>query len=113
MTRRGRLLHRVIDGPVQFFRDWLLRFVELQGFDRAVALAGQAFTALVPMLIVYSSVVSRRTGRDFADKIIGTFDLKGAAAATVKQAFASPSEVQSTISVLSVLILVFSSLAFA
>ena len=37
-------------------------FIGLQGFDRAVALAGQAFTALIPLLIVYSAVRSDASG---------------------------------------------------
>ena len=76
-------LERILEGPIQFGRDWLVGFVRLQGFDRAVALAGQTFTALIPLLIVYSAVVSRKTGNDFADQIIKAFDLHGTSATTV------------------------------
>jgi len=41
---------------VEFVRRCLGRFVELEGFDRAMALAGQAFAALLPLLIVIGSV---------------------------------------------------------
>jgi membrane protein len=97
---------------MQLGRDWLVGFVRLQGFDRAVALAGQTFTALIPLLIVYSAVVSRRTGDDFADQIIRAFDLHGSSAASVKQAIASSNEVENEVSVLGAFLLVFSALSF-
>jgi membrane protein len=109
---RSGPLQRMIEGPVQFGRDWLVGFVRLQGFDRAVALAGQTFTALIPLLIVYSAIVSRKTGDDFADQIIRVFDLHGSSAASVKQAIASSQEVESEVSVFGALLLVVSALSF-
>jgi membrane protein len=105
-------LQRVVAAPLRFGRDWLASFIGLQGFDRAVALAGQAFTALIPLLIVYSALRSDASGRDFADQLIRAFELKGAAAANVRQAFAPSSEVESSVSVFGGLILVFSALSF-
>jgi membrane protein len=105
-------VQRLIAGPVQFGRDWLVRFVELQGFDRAVAIAGQAFTALIPLLIVYSALVSETTGQDFADRIIDIFDLKGNSAASVKQTIAGSAEVESEVSALGAALLVGSALSF-
>src|SRR5689334_2018440 len=110
-VRAGRL-GRLVAWPLEFGRDWLVGFLNLQGFDRAVALAGQAFTALIPLLIVYSSVVSRATGRDFADQLIRVFDLSGSAAAAMKQAFAPPGEVTSQVSALGVFLLVTAALSF-
>jgi membrane protein len=109
---RAPVLQRLIGAPLRFVRDWLAGFIGLQGFDRAVALAGQAFTALIPLLIVYSAVRSDASGRDFADELIRAFELKGAAAANVRQAFAPSSEVESSISAFGALILVFSALSF-
>jgi membrane protein len=109
---RAGILERFISGPAQFGRDWLVGFVRLQGFDRAVALAGQAFTALIPLLIVYTAVVSRRTGSDFADQIIRVFDLHGSAAASVKQAIASSREVESEVNALGAVLLIASALSF-
>jgi hypothetical protein len=85
---RAGLLERLIAAPIRFGRDWFLGFVALQGFDRAVALAGQAFTALIPLLIVYAAVVSRASGNDFADEIVRIFHLDGNAESSVRQAFA-------------------------
>jgi membrane protein len=109
--RAGRA-GRLVTAPLQFGRDWLVRFIGLQGFDRAVALAGQAFTALIPLLIVYSAVVSQRTGRDFADELVHVFGLKGAAATDLRRAFAPPTEVTSQVSALGVFLLVTAALSF-
>jgi membrane protein len=111
LAERGPL-ERLLQGPIQLGRDWLVGFVRLQGFDRAVALAGQTFTALIPLLIVYSAVVSRRTGNDFADQIIKAFDLHGSAASSVKQAIASSNEVENEVSVFGALLLIVSALSF-
>ena len=106
------LLARVVAWPVRFARDWFLGFAGLQGFDRAVALAGQAFTALIPLLIVYAAVVSRASGQDFADQLIRVFHLTGNSAANVRQAFAPPGTVESQVSTLGALLLIVSALSF-
>jgi membrane protein len=105
-------LARLVAWPVRFGRDWFLGFIGLQGFDRAVALAGQAFTALIPLLIVYAAVTSRASGQDFADQLIRIFHLHGTAAATVRQAFAPPGAVESQVSVIGGVLLVVSALSF-
>jgi membrane protein len=111
-VRREGLFQRLIGAPLRFVRDWLESFVGLQGFDRAVALAGQAFTALIPLLIVYSAVTANASGRDFAEQIIDAFDLKGSSADTIRQAFAPPASVESSVSIFGVFLLIFSALAF-
>jgi membrane protein len=110
---RPTLVERLVATPLQLGRDWAVRFVELQGFDRAVALAGQAFTALIPLLIVYTALVSRATGRDFADELIRIFGLSGSAATDLRHAFAPAGEVQSEVSAFGVLLLIVSALSFA
>jgi membrane protein len=109
---RAVLAWRILAGPLQLGRDWLVGFVQLQGFDRAVALAGQAFTALIPLLIVYSAVVSDATGKDFADQLIRIFELEGSAAASVKEVFAPASATESQVTVFGALLLVVSALSF-
>lgn len=109
---RPSFAERLVASPLQLGRDWAVRFVALQGFDRAVALGGQAFTALVPLLIVYSSLVSEATGRDFADQLIRMFDLSGAAATDLRSAFAPAGEVQSQVSAFGALLLIVSALSF-
>ena len=103
---------RILGGVLAFLRDCVERFVALQGVDRAAALGGQAFTALIPLLIVYSTVVPYTDGDDFADQLIEKFELTGAAARTMKQAFAPPETVADSISLFSVFLLIISALAF-
>ena len=103
----------MITAAIQFARSWTARFVEVQGVDRAMALAAQAFSALIPLLIVYSAVVSRGEGQSFADDLIDRFDLEGAAAATMRQAFTSSQTVEDSISLLGILLLLISALSFS
>lgn len=96
---------------IDVLRRALHRFFELEGFDRAMALAGQAFAALLPLLIVLGAV-SPTSGEDAADAFIDRLDLSGASAAVVQEAVADPAEVQSGVSVLGFAILVIAALAF-
>ena len=85
------------------------RFVELDGFDRAMALAGQAFAALLPLLIVVGSV-SPAHDDSLADSLIERFDLSGSAAEPLRAAVAQPPH--AGISGLGVILLVISALSF-
>src|SRR6187200_1889764 len=59
------LLTRLPAAPVRLASAWLERLVAIQFVDRATALAGMAFTALIPLLIVYDAVVPQVDGKDF------------------------------------------------
>jgi membrane protein len=87
----------------------LARFVELEGFDRSMALAGQAFAALLPLLIVIGAA-SPASDDDLADTLIERFDLSGSAAETLREAVAQPPD--TGLSVAGVLLLVISALSF-
>jgi membrane protein len=82
----------------------LLRFNLL---DRSLALGAQAFGALIPLLIVIQSTQDE----SIADDLVGRFDLEGDSAAVVREAFTATDD-QTTVTVFSVLVLVFSVLAF-
>jgi membrane protein len=97
---------------VELARSWATRFFDVQGVDRAMALAAQAFSALIPLLIVSSAVMSRQDGKSFADDLIDRFDLSGSAADSVKVAFTSSGTVEDSISVLGLLLLTFAGLSF-
>jgi membrane protein len=88
------------------------RFFAVQGVDRAMALAAQAFTALVPLLIVYTAVVPRPQGRDFADTLVARFELSGASAASVQEAFASTASVEDGVTGLGLVLIVVSATSF-
>ncbi len=49
----------VIESVLQFFRDWLERFVDVQGIDRAMAIAAQSYSAFLPLVIVYAATLPR------------------------------------------------------
>jgi membrane protein len=87
----------------------LARFVELEGFDRAMALAGQAFAALLPLLIVFGTF-AQGSSDEVADDFIARFDLSGSAATTLREALSRPPD--SGVSALGVLLLVISALSF-
>jgi membrane protein len=80
--------HQLVS-TVEFVRRCIGRFVELEGFDRAMALAGQAFAALLPLLIVIGSL-SPQGGDDLSDALATRFRLDPGAADTLHSAVAQP-----------------------
>jgi membrane protein len=103
----------MIAPAMPFARSWAERFFAVQGVDRAVALAAQAFSALIPLLMVYSAVVSRGEGEDFADRLIDSFDLHGSSAATVREAFTSSQTIDDSASLFGALLLIVAALSFS
>jgi membrane protein len=103
---------RIVGGVIEVFRDWAARFFALQGIDRAMALGAQAYTALIPLVIVYVAGLPRRERRSFADSLVRRFKLGGAAARSVEQAFAPPRTVTQSVTVIGVVLLIVSALAF-
>ena len=69
----------------------LRRFVNMSGFDRCIVLSSQAFTALIPLLILMSTLAPAGQSNSAANLIVRKFDLTGDAAASVHQLFATPS----------------------
>ena len=55
-------------------------FVEIQALDRAMVIASQAFTALIPLLILVSAVLPAASATAVSDSIIRRFGLTGDAA---------------------------------
>lgn len=87
------------------------RLIELELFDRSMALAGQTFAALLPLLIVIGAA-SPADGRDVADTLIDEFKLSGSAADALRGALTRPPGPESSVSILSFLILAVSALSF-
>jgi membrane protein len=71
-----------------------------------MALSAQAFTALIPLLLVVSAISPSDSRALVSDAIIDKFALSGSAAEAVEELFARPAD--SAIGVLSVVLLVFS-----
>jgi membrane protein len=103
---------RPIRALIDIATDWLTRFVAVQGVDRAMAIGAQAYTALIPLLIVYASLLPRADNEDFADTMIKEFELSGNTAASFKRAFAPAGEVESGVTALGVFLLLVSALSF-
>ena len=104
---------RVAVGALDFLRAWIERLVAVHAVDRAVALAALAFSSLIPLLIVYDAVAPDIDGRDFAAQLINHLSLKGAAAASLREALAPPGEVRESVGPLGVLLVSVSALSFA
>ncbi|MER7765745.1 YhjD/YihY/BrkB family envelope integrity protein [Kitasatospora sp. NPDC096140] len=61
------------------------RFQRLVGFDRSMALSSAALTALVPLALLFSSLVSSLGGgKDIADRVIDRYGLTGDGAEAVR-----------------------------
>jgi membrane protein len=87
----------------------LVRFVELEGFDRSMALAGQAFATLLPLMIVFGAV-AQGSSDEVAKDLIERFDVSGSAADTLRETVAQPPD--SGLSAVGGVLLVISALSF-
>jgi membrane protein len=110
-ARDDAAVRRAVGTVIDIGRRSLRRFLELEGMDRSMALAGQAFAALMPLLIVVGAAYPSG-GRDLADSLIRRMHLSGEAATTMRAAVAQPAEVQQAASVLGAAVLVISALSF-
>jgi membrane protein len=91
-------------------RSVLKRLLELEIIDRSLVVGAQAFSALIPLLIVLSSL-GANGGKSFANGLIDRFGLSGDGATAVHQTFDSPAD-DATITLLGGVIVVYSTLAF-
>jgi uncharacterized BrkB/YihY/UPF0761 family membrane protein len=90
----------------------LTRFQKVAGFDRAIALASSALTAIVPLAIVTGAILTKLGGKDIDDRIIDRYELSGAGADAVHAIF-SPAGGQSTsVGILGVFLLLITVLSF-
>ncbi len=104
---------RVLLAPTAPVGAWLERLVSVQAADRAAALGAQAFGALIPLLIVYGTVVPLVDARDFSTQIIHRLGLKGTAARSMQEVLAPPGGVAHSVTVISSLLVIVSSLSLA
>jgi membrane protein len=88
----------------------LRKFLTIEGAQQATVLAAQAFTSLIPLMVVVAAFAPGNS--DLADRIVERFGLEGNSAKSVHELFASAGETQSTITWISVVILVLSALSF-
>ncbi len=81
--------------------------------DRALTLAGQAFIALVPLLILLATAASGSDGVALADYLIDKFHLTGGSADAVTLLFERPPDSRSGLSLIGLVILLVSFSSFA
>jgi membrane protein len=103
-------LPSVPQAVVDFGLRVLRRFLDVEGPQQATVIAAQAFTSLIPFLVVGAAFVPG--GEDLADKIVDRFGLDGDAAESVRALFNTEGEVESAVTWFSVLILVLATLSF-
>jgi len=89
------------------------RFQKVAGFDRAIALASSALTALIPLTILGSSAASELGGKGTADRIIDRYELTGGGAEAVREVFAPPTGTSTSIGIAGFLFLMIAVLSFS
>ena len=94
-----------------FPRRCLRCFFAIQGIDRAMVIASQAFTALIPLVILTSAMLPTENHASIADAIVRKFALTGDSARAVQTVFAPSGEV--SIGLLSVLLLLMSGISLS
>ncbi len=88
------------------------RFVDMTGIDRSMVLAAQAFTAMIPLMILVATWAPAGKQSLVGDSIIRKFGLEGDAASAVTALFAVPEGATSSMSAFSALLLVVSGTSF-
>lgn len=89
------------------------RFQRVAGFDRAMALASAALTALIPCAILIGSLLSHLGNSDIADRIVNRYGLTGGGASAVKDVLATTDTAGTGGDVFSLVFLVISLLSFS
>jgi membrane protein len=91
----------------------LNRFQLIAGFDRAMALASSALTALIPLAILVGAVLPHLQGEGAAQWLIDRYGLTGGGADAVRDALAPLSATNTDVGVVGALLLVIAVLSFA
>ena len=89
------------------------RLIEVQFLDRTVILAAQAFSAILPLFIVVSSISPHPGGDSPATVLLGKLGLGGAEMSSLKTAVAPPASARASIGVLGVLLALLTATSFA
>jgi uncharacterized BrkB/YihY/UPF0761 family membrane protein len=96
----------------EFVLRLISRFQKVAGFDRSVALASSALTAVIPLSIVTSAFATHFGGRSTADRLIARYELTGGGAEAVKDMFAPASGTNTSLGIVGVLFALIAVLSF-
>jgi len=91
----------------------LNRFQLIAGFDRAMALASSALTALIPLAVLAGAVLPHVQAESVANWLIDRYALTGGGAEAVRDALAPSTAMNSDIGLIGALLLVIAILSFA
>jgi uncharacterized BrkB/YihY/UPF0761 family membrane protein len=91
----------------------LNRFQLIAGFDRAMALASSALTAMIPLAILAGAVLPHVQAESAAHWLIQRYGLSGGGADAVREAFAPSTASNTDIGLIGVLLLLIAILSFA
>ena len=91
----------------------LARFQRMVGFDRAIALASSALTALIPIAILAGSLLTRGEAHHAANQIISRYGLTGAGADAVREVLSPTGGTGTDVSLVGVFLLAFAALSFS
>jgi hypothetical protein len=106
--RGARLVSRAESSlPIRCLR----RFVAINGRDRALVLGGQAFTTVIPLLIVVAAAASQKGPTALADRLAARFHVSGASAESIRTLFERPPGATGAITITGSIVLLFSLLS--
>ncbi|MET7547133.1 YihY/virulence factor BrkB family protein [Streptomyces sp. NBC_01724] len=83
------------------------------GFDRSMALASSALTALVPLSVLLGAVLGNLVHFDAAERIIKRYHLTGAGATAVSSLFSPAEATSASVGIFGIVFLTISVLSFA
>jgi uncharacterized BrkB/YihY/UPF0761 family membrane protein len=89
------------------------RFQKVAGFDRSIALASGALTALIPLAIVASAFSSELGGKGTSERIIDRYELTGGGAEAVTDVFSPASGTSTSLGIVGFLFLMVTVLSFS
>jgi uncharacterized BrkB/YihY/UPF0761 family membrane protein len=119
LNRRGRVNRERAARTLTFWLrpEFVLRvvnrFQKLAGFDRSIALASGALTALIPLAIVASAFSSQLGGKGTAERIIDRYDLTGGGAEAVNDVFSPPTGTSTSLGIIGFLFVLVAVLSFS
>src|SRR3954454_481998 len=88
------------------------RFQKIAAFDRAVALASSALTAMVAVLILVGAILPQFSGADVANRFINRYDLTGGGAEAVRDVFSTPDGATTSVGLIGAVFLLIAALSF-
>ncbi len=97
----------------QFVLRVVNRFQKVAGFDRAIALASGALTAVISLMILLSALPFELGGKTTADRIIGRYELTGGGAEAVRDIFSKPEGADTSLGIAGIFFLLVAVLSFS